>query len=103
MCLAPRVRFGHAAALYCLRSTGDQTRASQERNLLRRRVRSGVAATSKREVVVGPRFGLLVDADRYQPRVVELIQAGQSCREIRHQLGLSKNTVLDNVRRARAA
>jgi DNA-binding CsgD family transcriptional regulator len=44
-----------------------------------------------------------VKADRFAPKVLKLVGEGQSYREISHRLGLSKNTVLDIVKRDRAA
>ena len=43
-----------------------------------------------------------IKADRYAPKVLKLVGEGQSYREISHRLGLSKNTVLDIVKRDRA-
>lgn len=76
--------------------------AEFERDLLRERVRSRIAAARKRGVVFGRRPGQHVKADRYAPKVLKLIGGGQSYREISHRLGLSKNTVLDTVKAARA-
>ena len=72
------------------------------RDLLRERVRSGIAAARKRGVVFGRRPGQRVKADRFAPKVLKLVAEGQSYREISHRLGLSKNTVLDIVKRNRA-
>jgi putative DNA-invertase from lambdoid prophage Rac len=69
----------------------------------RERVRSGIAAALKRGVVFGRRPGQRVKADRFTPKVLKLVGEGQSYREISHRLGLSKNTVLDIVKRDRAA
>ena len=77
--------------------------AEFERDLLRERVRSGIAAARKRGVVFGRQLGQRVKADRYTPRVLKLVEVGQSYREISHRLGISKNTVLDIVKRDRAA
>ena len=77
--------------------------AEFERDLLRERVRSGIAAARKRGVVFGRRPGQRVKADRLAPKVLKLVGEGQSYREISHRLGLSKNTVLDIVKRDRAA
>jgi DNA invertase Pin-like site-specific DNA recombinase len=77
--------------------------AEFERDLLRERVRSGIAAARKRGVVFGRRAGQRVKSDRLAPKVLQLVGAGQSYREISHRLGLSKNTVLDIVKRDRAA
>jgi DNA invertase Pin-like site-specific DNA recombinase len=77
--------------------------AEFEKDLLRERVRSGIAAARKRGVVFGRRPGQRVKSDRLAPKVLQLVGAGQSYREISHRLGLSKNTVLDIVKRDRAA
>jgi putative DNA-invertase from lambdoid prophage Rac len=76
--------------------------AEFERDLLRERVRSGIAAAQQRGVVFGRRPGQRVKADRFASKVLELVAEGQSYREISHRLGLSKNTVLDIVKRDRA-
>ena len=60
------------------------------------------AAARKRGVVFGRRPGQRVKADRFAPKVLKLVAEGQSYREISHRLGLSKNTVLDIVKRNRA-
>ena len=77
--------------------------AEFEKDLLRERVRSGIAAAQKRGVVFGRRPGQRVKSDRLAPKVLQLVGAGQSYREISHRLGLSKNTVLGIVKRDRAA
>ena len=77
--------------------------AEFERDLLRERVRSGIAAARNRGVVFGRRPGQRIKADRYATKVLKLVDEGQSYREISHRLGLSKNTVLDIVKRNRAA
>jgi len=75
--------------------------AEFERDLLRERVRSGIAAARERGVVFGRRPGQRIKADRFAPKVLTLVGEGQSYREISHRLGLSKNTVLDIVKRDR--
>jgi DNA invertase Pin-like site-specific DNA recombinase len=77
--------------------------AEFERDLLRERVRSGIAAARKRGVVFGRQPGQRVKADRHTPKVLQLVEAGQSYREISHRLGISKNTVLGIVKRDRAS
>jgi putative DNA-invertase from lambdoid prophage Rac len=77
--------------------------AEFERDLLRERVRSGIAAAQKRGVVFGRRPGQRIKADRHTPRVLKLVSDGQSYREISHRLGISKNTVLDIVKRERSS
>ena len=72
--------------------------AEFERDLLPERVRART-----RGVVFGRRPGQRIQADRYATTVLKLVVEGQSYREISHRLGLSKNTVLDIVKRNRAA
>ncbi len=74
--------------------------AEFERDLLRERVRSGVTAAQARGVVFGRRLG--VKSDKLTPKVLALVTAGQSYRQIGRQLDLSKNTVLEIVKRERA-
>ena len=62
----------------------------------------GGLAAQQRGVVFGRRPGQRVKADRFAPKVLKLVAKGQSYREISHRLGLSKNTVLDIVKRDRA-
>ena len=76
--------------------------AEFERDLLRERVRSGIAAARKRGVVFGRQPGQRVKADRHAPRVLKLVGEGQSYREISHRVGISKNTVLSIVKRERS-
>jgi putative DNA-invertase from lambdoid prophage Rac len=76
--------------------------AEFERDLLRERVRSGIAAARKRGVIFGRRLGQRVKSNRHAPRVLKLVGEGQSYREIGHRLGISKNTVLAIVKRARS-
>ncbi|TDN63184.1 Homeodomain-like domain-containing protein [Paraburkholderia sp. BL10I2N1] len=75
--------------------------AEFERDLLRERVRSGIAAAQARGVTFGRQPGQRVKADRLAPRVLALVKAGQSYRQIGQRLAISKNTVLDIVKRAR--
>jgi DNA invertase Pin-like site-specific DNA recombinase len=77
--------------------------AEFERDLLRERVRSGIAAARKRGVRFGRQPGQRPTADRHAANVLKFVSAGQSYREISHRLGISKNTVLDIVKRDRAA
>jgi DNA invertase Pin-like site-specific DNA recombinase len=56
--------------------------AEFERDLLRERVRSGIAAARKRGVVFGRRPGQRIESDRYAPKVLKLVGEGQSYREI---------------------
>lgn len=74
-----------------------------KRDLLRERVRSGIAAAQARGVRFGRQPDQRVKADLHQKRALELVSAaGQSCREVGLRLGISKNTELAIVKRHRA-
>ena len=76
--------------------------AAFERELIQERIRSGMAAAKAR----GKRFGRQLGqrpSDRLAPRVLALVAQGRSYRLIGRELGLSKNTVADIVKRTRAA
>lgn len=63
----------------------------------------GSAAARERGVQFGRQSGQRVKAERYTARVLRLCAQGQSYREIARELHLSKNTVIDIVKRASAA
>jgi putative DNA-invertase from lambdoid prophage Rac len=75
--------------------------AEFERDLLRERVRSGMAAAKARGVRLGRRVGQRVKADKLDPKVLVLVDDGKSYRQISQELRISKNTVYDIVRRNR--
>lgn len=75
--------------------------AEFERDLLRERVRSGIAAAQARGVKFGRRPGQRVKSDRCKARVLDLVATGHSYRDVGLRLGLSKNTVLAIVKRHR--
>ncbi len=77
--------------------------AEFERDLLRERVRSGVKAAKARGVVFGRRLGQRVKSDKLAPKVLALVAEGKSYRQIGRLLDLSKNTVLEIVKRERAS
>lgn len=77
--------------------------AEFERDLLRERVRSGLAAARARGKVLGRRPGQRPKSDRLAPKVLALVAAGRSYRLIGRELGLSKNTVAGIVKRDREA
>ncbi len=77
--------------------------AEFERDLLRERVRSGIAAAKARGKVLGRRAGDRPVADRLGPEVIAAVEAGRSYRWIARDLGISKNTVAAIVARHRAA
>ncbi|AWK88573.1 recombinase family protein [Azospirillum thermophilum] len=75
--------------------------AEFERDLLRERVRSGLAAARARGKVLGRQPGQRPKSDRLAPKVLALVAQGRSYRLVGRELGLSKNTVADIVKRAR--
>lgn len=75
--------------------------AEFEHDLLRERVRSGVAAAKARGQTFGRRPGYR-PSDKHAPKVVELSEVeGLSQREIAGKLGLSKTTVNEILKRRR--
>ena len=76
--------------------------AEFERDLMRERVRSGLAAARARGVVLGRQKGFRPKSDKLAPKVMKLVEAGRSYREIARELKLDKNTVLAIVQRAQA-
>jgi putative DNA-invertase from lambdoid prophage Rac len=76
--------------------------AEFERDLLRERVRSGLSAARARGVKLGRQPGQRPKSDRLTPKVLGMIAEGTSYRDVAKQLRLSKNTVADIVKRARA-
>lgn len=75
--------------------------AEFERDLLRERVRSGLAAAKARGKTLGRQPGQRPKSDRLTPKVLALVVQGRSYRLIGRELGLSKNTVAGIVKRAR--
>lgn len=75
--------------------------AEFERDLLRERIRSGLAAAKARGKKLGRQPGQRVKSDRLAPKVLRLVEQGWSYRKIGKELNLSKNTVGDIVKRHR--
>ena len=73
--------------------------AEFERDLLRERIRSGISAAQDRGVKFGRQEGQRPKADRNEARVLKLRAEGKSYRVIAMELHLSKNTVMDIVKR----
>jgi DNA invertase Pin-like site-specific DNA recombinase len=73
--------------------------AEFERDLIRERVKSGLAAARARGVALGRHVGQR-PSDKKAKRVLLMHSEGLSYRLIGRNLGLSKNTVMDIVRRA---
>jgi DNA invertase Pin-like site-specific DNA recombinase len=72
--------------------------AEFERDLIRERVKSGLAAAKARGVVLGRQVGQR-PSDKKAKRVLAMHREGLSYRLIGRNLGLSKNTVMEIVRR----
>jgi putative DNA-invertase from lambdoid prophage Rac len=77
--------------------------AEFERDLIGERIRSGLAAAKARGRRIGRRPGQRPKSDRLAPKVLALVARGRSYRLIGRELGLSKNTVAEIVKRHRTA
>ena len=77
--------------------------AEFERDLVRERVRSGLAAARANGQKLGRKPGQRVKADLYAPKVLQMVSEGHSYRQIAQSLHLSKTTVNDIVKRHRNA
>jgi putative DNA-invertase from lambdoid prophage Rac len=77
--------------------------AEFERELTAERIRSGIAAAKARGKRLGRQPGQRPKSDRLAPKVLALIALGRSYRLVGREIGLSKNTVADIVKRARTA
>lgn len=75
--------------------------AEFERDLVRERVRSGIAAARARGQKLGRQPGQRVKANRLTPKVLQMVEQGSSYRKIAQALHLSKTTVNDIVKRHR--
>lgn len=76
--------------------------AEFERGLIGERVRSGLAAARARGKRLGRRPGQRPKSDRLAPKVLAAVEEGRSYRWIARDLGISKNTVADIVKRSRS-
>lgn len=77
--------------------------AEFERELTQERIRSGIAAAKARGKRLGRQPGQRPKSDRLAPKVLALIAQGRSYRLVGREVGLSKNTVADIVKRHRPA
>lgn len=75
--------------------------AEFERDLISERVKFGLAAAKARGKRLGRQTGERPKSDRLAPKVMALIAEGRSYRWIARDLGISKNTVAEVVRRNR--
>jgi putative DNA-invertase from lambdoid prophage Rac len=76
--------------------------AEFERELIQERIRSGIAAAKARGKRLGRQPGQRPKSDRLAPQVLALVAKGRSYRLIGREVGLSKNTVAEIVKRRRA-
>lgn len=74
-------------------------KAEFERDLIGERVKSGLAAAKARGKKLGRQVGDRPKSDRLAPKVMALIAEGRSYRWIARDLGISKNTVGEIVKR----
>jgi putative DNA-invertase from lambdoid prophage Rac len=72
--------------------------AEFERDLIRERVKSGLSAAKARGIVLGRQAGQR-PSDKKAKKVLKLHEEGLSYRLIGRNVGLSKNTVMDIIRR----
>ena len=77
--------------------------AEFERDLISERVKSGLAAAKARGKKLGRQAGERPKSDRLAPKVLTLNAEGRSYRWIARDLGISKNTVADIIRRNRVS
>lgn len=75
--------------------------AQFERDLLSERVKSGLAAARARGKKLGRQPGQRPKSDKLAPKVLQAIEDGRSYRWIARDLGISKNTITDIVKRHR--
>ena len=73
--------------------------AQFERDLLSERVKSGLAAARARGKKLGRQHGQRPKSDKLAPKVIQAVEDGRSYRWIARDLGISKNTVTDIVKR----
>ncbi len=75
--------------------------AQFERDLLSERVKSGLAAARARGKKLGRQPGQRPKSDKLAPQVIQAVADGRSYRWIACDLGISKNTVLEIMKRHR--
>jgi DNA invertase Pin-like site-specific DNA recombinase len=73
--------------------------AQFERDLLSERVKSWLAAARARGKKLGHQPGQRPKSDKLAPKVIQSVADGRSYRWIARDLGISKNTVLDIMKR----
>lgn len=73
--------------------------AEFERDLLKERICSGLAAAKARGKILGRKHGERPKSEKAAAKVLELFNIGQSYRQIAQEVCLSKNTVMEIVKR----
>lgn len=73
--------------------------AQFERDLLSERMKSGLAAARVRGKNLGLPKGQRPKSDKLAPKVIKVVAEGRSYRWIARDLGISRNTVTDIVKR----
>ena len=74
-----------------------------ERDLIRERVKSGLAAAKALGKKLDRQPGQRPMSDKLAPKVIKAVGEGRSYRWIARDFGISKNTILDVVKRHRQA
>jgi putative DNA-invertase from lambdoid prophage Rac len=77
--------------------------AEFERELIQERIRSGIAAAKACGRTFGRRHGQRPKSEKLAPQVLQMIEEGLSYRAIAKRLNMSKNTVMEIVKRSRCA
>lgn len=75
--------------------------AEFESDLIRERVKSGIAAAKARGKKIGRQPGQRIKSDRLAPKVLSMVEERNSYRTIADKLNISKSTVTDIVKRHR--
>lgn len=76
--------------------------AEFESDVIRERVKSGIAAAKARGKKIGRQPGQRIKSDRLAPKVLSMIDESNSYRTIADKLSISKSTVTDIVKRHRS-
>lgn len=77
--------------------------AEFESDLIRERVKSGIAAAKARGKKIGRQPGQRIKSDRLAPKVLKMVEESASYRTIADELNISKTTVADIVKRHRVS
>lgn len=76
--------------------------AEFEGDVIRERVKSGIAAAKARGQKIGRQPGQRIKSDHLAPKVLDMIEEGGSYRAIADKLNISKSTVTEIVKRHRS-